>query len=264
MENIRPINSERGVILIELLIVVMIIGLLVTGAVKTWDTVIAQTRFTKTEQEMQELVYAIVGNPDLITEGRRTDFGYVGDMGMLPDSLVDLVIKPGGTSDSCWRGPYIKSKFTENSNDYLTDAWGNNYIYNKESLNIRSYASGNHMTPNTWVNKKIANSKYALLRNTVSGYVKDLVNNPPGYHNQYLSVYITYPLNGNVWTPIGFIPNEDGFYIIPDIPQGNHRMICVYDTTLLNPTDTTDYAEKYVCVFPGIQNTINFKLTVKF
>lgn len=264
MKRIEIISSQKGVLLIELLIVIMIIGLLVTGAVKTWDTVIAQTRFTKTEQEMQELVYAIVGNSELATEGRRTDFGYVGDMGSIPESLSNLVVKPSGASDSCWQGPYIRIKFTENPNDYLQDAWGNNYIYNKDSLLIRSYASGNNLTPQKWLNKKIAKSDSALLRNTVSGYIKDLVGNPPGYRYQYISVYITYPLNGNMWTPMGFIPNEDGFYIIPNIPQGNHRMICIYDTTLMNPSDTTDYAEKYVCIYPGIPNAIDFKLSVRF
>ena len=264
MNKTRKNTNEYGVILIELLIVVMILGLLVAGAVKTWDTVISQTRFTKTSQEMQELVDAIVGNAELYSDGRRTDFGYVGDMGVIPESLGNLVHKPSDASDTCWRGPYIKSKFAENPDDYLQDAWGNNYIYNKESLFIRSYTSVNNLTPQTWIAKSITKSSNSLLRNMINGYIKDLTGNPPGYQNQFIRVYITYPLNGNMWTPMGFIPNEDGFYIIPDVPQGNHRMVCIFDTTFLNPNDTTDYSEKYACVYPGILNTVDFKLTVKF
>ncbi len=257
-------STQKGIMLIELLIVIMIIGLLITGAVKTWDTVVSQARFNNTNQEMQELVYAIVGNPELVSDGRRTDFGYVGDIGALPDSLYDLVNKPSYVSDSCWRGPYIRAKFSENQDDYIFDAWGNRYIYHKESLFIRSYTTGTNLTPNKWITKKIARSENDLLRNTINGYVRDLTGNPPRYFNQYIRIYITYPYNGIMWTPAGYIPDSSGYFTIYDVPQGNHRLFCVFDTTLLNPADTTDYAEKYVCVYPGIPNSIDFKLSVKF
>jgi len=256
--------KQDGVLLIELLIVIMIIGILVAGAVKTWDTVIVQTRFNKTTEEMQQIVYAIVGNPELISEGRRTDFGYIGDMGVLPDSLVDLAIKPSGASDTCWRGPYLRSKFADNQDDFLHDAWGNRYIYDKDSLVIISYASGTNLTPDKWINMRIAKSDSVLLRNAISGYIKDLTGNVPGFQFGRLRVYITYPYNGNLWTPIGYIPQDgSGFYQIPpDIPQGNHRIKCIYYET--NMIDTVDYMEKFVCVYPGIPNTVDFKLSIKF
>jgi type II secretory pathway pseudopilin PulG len=255
------INKQNGVLLIELLIVIMIVGLLVAGAVKTWDTVIVQARFNKTAEEMQQLVYAIAGNPELVTEGRRTDFGYIGDIGAIPDSLQNLVVRPAYVADSCWRGPYIRGKFVEDSADYLSDAWDNKYIYDRDSLIIRSYTTGSNLTPQTWINKKIAKSDSILLRNTVSGFVKDLIGDPPQFNYDKIRVYITYPYYGSMLT-IGFPPqNIDGFYSIPDVPQGNHRIFCIY---ALNPPDTTDFVEKYVCVYPGIENTVDFKLTVKF
>ncbi|MEO0072367.1 MAG: hypothetical protein ABIK10_02845 [candidate division WOR-3 bacterium] len=255
-------HRERGVVLLELLIVLMILGLLITGVVKTWDTTITQRRFTNTIQEMNELVYAIIGNPDLISDGRRIDFGYVGDMGALPDSLRDLVQAPAEAVT--WRGPYIKIKFAENPNDFLEDGWGSPYIYLKDSLIIRSYGGGSHLTPEKWINKKIAPNAEVLLRNTVSGLVKDIANAPPGYKNQYLRIFITYPRNGNWYTPPAIIPSEAGYFTIPDVPQGNHRMVCIYDTTPMIPNDTADFIEKYICVYPGANNTIDFKLSIKF
>jgi type II secretory pathway pseudopilin PulG len=126
-------NSESGVLLIELLIVLMIMGILITGAVKAWDVSIQQAKFNQTAKEINELCYAIAGNPDLYAEGKRTDFGYIGDMGKVPDTLADLVRAPDNSTN--WRGPYIKNKFSENPNDYIQDAWGNFYIDNHKLYN---------------------------------------------------------------------------------------------------------------------------------
>jgi type II secretory pathway pseudopilin PulG len=256
-------SKEEGIILLELLIVLMIMGILLAGAVKTWDVNVTQARFNQTKKEMEQLVYAIVGNPELFTEGKRTDFGYVGDMGVLPESLGNLVVRP--TDAETWRGPYIKSKFTENPDDYLQDAWGNNYIYNKDSLTIRSYTTGSYQSPQTWININIAKSSHTLLENSVSGQVTDLLGNPPGGYNQYLRVFITYPYNGKMDSS-SVMPLENGYYQLTSIPlpQGNHRMYCIYDTTLFTPNDTTDYVEKYACIYPGLDNTLNFRLTVRF
>jgi type II secretory pathway pseudopilin PulG len=253
---------ERGVVLLELLIVLMILGLLITGAVRTWDTVITQRRFTQTIAEMDEIINAIVGNPELISDGRRIDFGYVGDMGALPESLGNLVQAPEDAE--CWRGPYIKVKFTENPNDYLEDGWGSPYIYLKDSLILRSYGGGSNLTPAKWITKRIAPSREVLLRNRIIGYVKDITNSPPGYKHQFLRIYITYPFNGHWYTPPPVIPEESGYYSIVDIPQGIHKMVCIYDTTLLIPNDTADYIEKYVTVYPGATNTVDIKLTIQF
>lgn len=210
-------SSQSGVLLLELLIVLMIIGLLITGAVKTWDVTIQQTRFTQTTKEMDQLVYAIVGNPELYSEGRRTDFGYVGDMGKLPDSLIDLVIRPS-SDDSTWHGPYIKVKFAENPDDYLKDAWGNNYIYiNREdssfdSLMIISYTTGNNLTPQTWIHRIIAKSRHDLLYDTVNGYVRDLLGNPPATidtSNLIVGIFSPYPTySGSVMWFEATVPDQ--------------------------------------------------------
>ncbi|MEO0091588.1 MAG: hypothetical protein ABIK61_02605 [candidate division WOR-3 bacterium] len=261
MSNFR---CERGIILLELLFVIMIMGLLIAGAVKTWDVTIQQTRFNQTVKELDELSMAIVGNPNLYTEGKRTDFGYVGDMGSLPDSLADLVRAPSGAIS--WRGPYVKVKFNEDFEDYLKDAWGDYYIYSRESLYIRSYGGGTILTPNTWITKRFARDSISLIRNIVQGRVTDLLNNPPGagIDTLFLTVGIIYPVNNgtSMATQIRH-PNAQGNYILTDIPQGNHLMFCLYDTTPSLP-DTTDYVEKYGCIYPGVINEVNFRLTVGF
>jgi len=252
-------NSCRGVLLIELLIVIMIIGILITGAVKAWDVTIQQTRFTQTKKEMDELCYAITGNPELYAEGRRTDFGYVGDMGIIPDSLADLIRPPENTTS--WRGPYIKGKFAENPDDYIQDAWGNYYSYNKDSLVIRSYTSGNNQTPQTWIHRRIAESQNQLANNTVIGRVLDIIGNPPGANDTFIRVYIIHPYNGNYDTfpPLGQMPGTNGDYELTNVPQGNHKMFCIF-----NKLTISDTVEKYACIYPGIINTVDFRLTRGF
>jgi type II secretory pathway pseudopilin PulG len=258
----ESLNSQKGVMLIELLIVILIIGLLITGAVKTWDVTIQQTKFSQTVKEMDQLVYAIAGNPELTSEGGRSDFGYVGDMGAIPDTLLDLVRAPDNMTN--WHGPYIKSNFAENADDYIKDAWGNSYVYNKDSLIITSYTSGSNLTPQTWIHRRIAQSETLLLYNTVSGRISDLLGKPPGpFLANFIKVFIIHPLNGIIETlpPLGEPPNENGEYTISAVPEGNHKMFVTYDEPSLLTADTV---EKYVCVFPGIVNNIDFRLTVEF
>src|SRR5512137_2401815 len=96
----------RGFTLMELLVVLLIIGILSTVALRTMDTVRDRSLFDQTAAEMQQIVKAITGDPSLISEGRRTDFGFYGDMGRLPDSLPELV---RNTSNSPrWHGPYLR------------------------------------------------------------------------------------------------------------------------------------------------------------
>ena len=135
------IASEKGMTLIELVMVIIIIGILAGIAMKSMDSAIETGRFETTRKELNHLAGAIVGNPDLVNNGVRTDFGYVGDVGALPASLDELVTAPAGYST--WRGPYIKSDFVQSSDDYKTDAWGVEYAY--VGLAITSTGSGSNI-----------------------------------------------------------------------------------------------------------------------
>ena len=98
------IGSHDGYSLIELLVVIIILGVIATVAVKSLTGVNDTVRIEETRQELSHLAWAIAGRPKLVSGGQRTDYGYVGDVGSLPVNLTALVQNPG--SYSTWDGPY--------------------------------------------------------------------------------------------------------------------------------------------------------------
>ena len=93
-------KDRQGFTLMELLVVLLIIGILSTVALRTIDATRDRSLFDQTTKEMNQLVYALVGNPDLNYDGRRVDFGYFGDMEQLPTGLPDLVRNPGSAKST--------------------------------------------------------------------------------------------------------------------------------------------------------------------
>ena len=129
---------RNGVTLLELLIVIMIMGLLAAAALKAYDTSLQSGRFQATRRTLDELTAAIVGNPDLVTHGVRIDYGYIGDLGMVPRTLSDLVTTPAGIDTGLWRGPYVVNRIAENPKGFATDGWGDSLWYNPDTLTISS------------------------------------------------------------------------------------------------------------------------------
>ncbi|MGR3311310.1 MAG: hypothetical protein ACUZ77_11125 [Candidatus Brocadiales bacterium] len=122
-------SSSMGV---SLLSVVIMIGVLGISLTITHNLLYQQTnvnRELETRKEMKEIYEAIMGNPEVGT------FGYVSDMGRLPEDLTELADKAGqpdyvGTENSNgirwgWNGPYINTG--RDLESYRKDAWGNDY-----------------------------------------------------------------------------------------------------------------------------------------
>ena len=253
--------SQNGVTLLELLIVLMIIGLLVTAAVKTMDVSLQRSRFSSTVKELENLSWAIAGNPELISGGKRSDFGYIGDLGVLPLTLRDLYENYSNLPN--WKGPYIKAAFQENPDSYRIDAWGDTYIYpnpntvvETSSVYVRSYAGSSITTPENWLTKLVANRKKDLTSNTVEGNIIDAYNNPIGswpLDTAYLKIY--YPVLGRMdSTPTRCDSSTGPRFSFTAIPVGNHR-IKVIGVHRIDTIYVVDSVEKYICVYPRVGAT---------
>lgn len=234
--------GKSGFTLIELVIVIIVLGVVAAVVTKKLQPSIETARYEQTKGEMEQLAYAIVGNPALYARGARTDFGYVGDIGALPPNLDALLTNPGGYST--WNGPYMGSGFS--AADFKTDGWG--IIYTYIDTLIRSTGSGSN------IDKILANSSAELLSNSVMGNISDAGMNLPGVtYRDSIRVELIYP-DGSGGTAISTInPTSNGYFSFTGIPLGNHNLRVIY----LPDSDTTTLA---TTVYPGESVKLNILL----
>jgi prepilin-type N-terminal cleavage/methylation domain-containing protein len=146
----RSPRAVSGFSLIELVTVIVVLGIIAAFAIPKYVDFLQQSKMTTTQAELGNLKRAIVGNPQVAAGGRYTDAGYIGTVGYPPNSLSDLVHKPDSVSvyNSIsrlgWNGPYIDSA----NGEYLKDAWGVNYVYDRNARTITSTGSGNNISVN--------------------------------------------------------------------------------------------------------------------
>lgn len=133
-------GCRKGWTLIELMVAIAIVGLLIGFmAPRLVGRVVNQARVTATRQQMDEIRKALVGDPNLISDGELVSPGYVGDVGSWPPpatsdtvGLTWLWRQPPGVpsfnpyTKHGWNGPYIRA---DSSLRFLDDAWANPFRF---------------------------------------------------------------------------------------------------------------------------------------
>ncbi|MFO7675536.1 MAG: carboxypeptidase regulatory-like domain-containing protein [bacterium] len=231
-----------GFTLMELLVVLLIIGVLSTVAVRTIDATRGRALFDQTAAEMQDLVQAVVGDPNRIIDGRRNDFGFYGDLGRLPTDLRELT----ESTDPRWRGPYLRREFLGDSTGYLFDAWGNPYTYDATTGVISTIGDGKY--PMT---VRVIDSMPQLTDNSVLGSVADADNNPPGDASVTLVLRLSSGLAPTTPTDRG------GYYRFDGVPIGTHRLVAYYQAL-------DDSISRWVSVAPRTRNVVDFRFSRPF
>ncbi|MBI5265601.1 MAG: prepilin-type N-terminal cleavage/methylation domain-containing protein [candidate division Zixibacteria bacterium] len=213
------IHRASGFTLIEMIVVMVISGILITVALKSVSSIKTSAKIEETRQEMEALGLAIAGNPSVTNNGARADFGYVGDIGALPPNLDALYQNPGGYAT--WKGPYVANHFAQLTDDYKRDAWGHFYTYSG-GLTITSNGGGTMI-------RQIAPTTSDLLFNSITGTICDIDGTPPGpSYKDSLSVVLTYP-NGSGGMRTRIVPvDAAGYFAVDSIPIGNQDLKVVY------------------------------------
>src|SRR5262245_18129777 len=106
-------TSPHGFSLVEVAIVVAIIAIIAALMAPLLAGLVNSDRSTKAYDDLRRIYIGIVGTPS------SGNFGYLGDVGAYPASLVDLVRDPGVAG---WNGPYVSDVSVES--DQILDAFG--------------------------------------------------------------------------------------------------------------------------------------------
>lgn len=237
-------NKNRGFTLVEMTIAIVISGILATVALKSMLSMYSGVKVEETKQEMESLAFAIAGNPSVTNNGRRADFGYVGDVGALPVNLDALYANPGGYTT--WKGPYVANKFASLTDDYKRDAWGNLYTYTGGTT-ITSSSDGN-------IIRQIANSSTDLLQNHLTGLIADVDGTPPGStYKDSLSVTVVHPNGTGGFRSRTVAVDASGYFTLDTIPIGNQSITVIYKPT-------SDTISRVVAITPGSTVNTTFRL----
>ncbi len=222
--SLRQMRPTAGLTLVELVLVIVMVGVLASIALRSVSRVSDTARVEQTKQELDRLAAAIVGNPELHNNGVRADFGYVGDVGALPPSLDALHVNPGGYAT--WKGPYIENRFVQTVEDYRRDAWGNEYEY---SVGVTVSSTGG-FSGGSRIVRKLANSTADLLHNQITGVVLDLDGTPPGsVYQDSLIVCLTVPDGAGGTIAKASRVDAGGYFDFDSIPIGNHDVTIIYE-----------------------------------
>ncbi|RKX27920.1 MAG: hypothetical protein DRP47_05710 [Candidatus Zixiibacteriota bacterium] len=242
------LTTQAGFSLIELVVVIVVIGILLSMAMQSMEGLVKDARRAKTEREMEMLAKAIVGNPDIAGGGGRSDFGYVGDIGAFPSNLQALYQNPGyGT----WNGPYILPGLTQDSTGFKIDEWGKAYTYSGGTT-ITSTGSG------TTISKKIADATTDYLLNTVNGTIMDANDSLPGAtYADSVDIKITIPDGSGSTTIKTYHPDSTGTFTLDSLPVGTHLLQLVY-------TPDVDTLTRYVTVLPRHKGQLSYQFASEF
>lgn len=228
----RKSNRKNGFTMVEMVVLIVVIGIIMSIAAFNMERKIESAKFDTAISELGQIARAVRGNHGLYSEQTRTDFGYLGDIGALPDSIGDLLANTKGYTT--WNGPYLYGGSEEISR---LDPWGAEYLLNDST--VLSIGSGDT------ISMPLGNSSGTLVNNSISMNIRDAAGRFPGIaYADSVEIHLYYPDGaGDIAESTGH-PSARGAFSRSGIPAGVHTLELIY----LPDSDTLQYS---VSIAPG-------------
>jgi len=93
-------TQVQGFTLIEMTVVLLLMTLLASVAIRETNSLGFQVRYEQTQERLERIKEAILGNPRQIINGQQAVSGFVADMGRLPVSIRELIQLSSYCSDA--------------------------------------------------------------------------------------------------------------------------------------------------------------------
>lgn len=231
-------HCRKGFTLIEIIITLAIVSVLAGVIMPMSYQLTNRERVNRTLDKLDALARAVTGDPVIVFNEARTNFGYVGDMGNLPSSIEDLYKKgtqPDFVFDTTlevgagWNGPYISPEIVEYIDLLKEDAFGNDYeyiVYGTDTTNttVGAVVEGMIRSPGADDESGTGDDLSLLffrsqLKSKVSGVVKNEALDGVGG----VTVTMNYPSDGDFATMITETDTH-GFYTFDNVPYGNRSL----------------------------------------
>ncbi len=276
----RGKNLVRGVTSLEIIVIIAVLLTTLTIAIPLLLNKSSENRENITWKKLNAIRHAIIGDASLAGQNNRlsfgfnSTFGFVGDVGILPTALNELIVRYAsrpayqayGVNTGMffgWNGPYLDNTTDSNGNyTALLDAWGRPFVKSNTTawdIEIRSLGA------NGIAEVGIAGSDdifMGILDQDCRTYVKGKVTDKDGQAINETAVTIYYPNGTNGAQPVTAIPialkttiDYDSLDSASKIPIGHRYFVTATNTlkklvTLYQQTQT-----------PAIVNFVGLSIT---
>lgn len=225
-------QNDNGFTLIEIIVCLAIFAALAGIIAPLWSQRVTVQREEETLDKLAMIKTAIVGDPQIVADGTRGSFGYLGDMGVLPSAIEDLYIKgtqPSFSFDSNlkigagWNGPYLDPEIIEYIGSLKEDAFGNDYDYTIIPFDnstvgatvvtrIRSPGRDSILDTGDDLSLEVFGAE---TKSMLAAYIEDASGNKING----AGVTMNYPDDGSL-TTLTVLTDINGLFIFNDIPYG--------------------------------------------
>lgn len=110
--------NKNAFTIIELVVTIILVSIVTTVSLRSVNKELDKQRHKATWNELISIRKALVGDESAVKNGKRLDFGYIGENDSFPASIAAL------------------SDFFPVGSDFQVDGWGNNYTYSNTATAV--------------------------------------------------------------------------------------------------------------------------------